>query len=112
MTAHACGRLSRAGRVRPGYSLGDFRMAFLACLLSDFQVSFIDLNRFVGDGSSEIERMAEGVRSLRRVLAEEVRGRVAVVAGGDGVVRRLQPAVVLLVHYVAVGARRGVVHQV
>jgi len=43
-------------------------------------------------------------RILRIKPTRDVRGRVAVVAGGDGAVRRHQPAVVLLFHYVAVGA--------
>src|SRR5262245_10055591 len=56
--------------------------------------------------------MPEAVRGLRRVLAEEIRGRVTVVAGGDGVVRRLQPAVVLLAHDMTVGARSRIVGQI
>jgi hypothetical protein len=84
-------------------------MALLTGLLSDLQVAFLDLDRFA---RGEVERMPEAVRGIRRVLAEEIRWRVAVVAGGYGAVRRLQPAVLLLVHNVAVGARRVIVHQV
>ena len=60
----------------------------------------------------ERERVPEPVEGLRRVLAEEVVRRVAVVADGHGVMARLQPPVVLLVHHVAVGARGRIVRQV
>ena len=52
------------------------------------------------------------LRAFESVLADEVVRDVAVVAGGDGVVRTLLPAVVLLVHDVAVGAGARVVAQV
>src|SRR5215475_6672093 len=86
--------------------------SFLAGLLGDRQVALADPYWLVKCLGGEIERMPEAIRSLRRVLAEEIRGRVVVVAGGDGPVRRLQPAVVLLVHDMAVGARGRVIRQV
>src|SRR5262245_52644546 len=56
--------------------------------------------------------MPEAVRSLGGVFAEEARGRVAVVARGDGAMARFQPAVILLAHDVAIGARCGIIGQV
>jgi hypothetical protein len=61
-------------------------VALLTSLLGDLQVAFLDLDRFVEAARREVERVPEAVRGLRRVLAEEIRGRMAVVAGGDGAV--------------------------
>src|SRR5262249_38951146 len=78
----------------------------------DLQVAVLDLNRLVEAAGSEIERMPEAVRRLGAVFAEEARGRVAVIARGDGAMGRFQPAVILLTHNMAIGSSRGGVHQV
>lgn len=49
---------------------------------------------------------------LGEVLAEKILRHVAIVAGGDGVVRRLLPAIEMLVHDVAVDARVGIVREI
>src|SRR5688572_8156758 len=49
----------------------------------------------------EALRMPEPVLGLRRVLADEALRDVAVVAGGEAVVARLLPAVVVVAHDVA-----------
>lgn len=112
VTAHARDGLGAASRVRPGDGLRDLRVAFLTSLLGDLQVAFLDLDRLVEAASGEIERMPEAVRSLRRVFIEEICRRMAIVASRHRSVRRLEPAVVLLGHDVAVGARGRIVGQV
>jgi hypothetical protein len=56
--------------------------------------------------------MEETVAGLYRVLANEVVRRVAVIAGGRGVMAGLDPAIILRVHHMAVGAGAGIVGKV
>src|SRR5262249_23725397 len=56
--------------------------------------------------------MTETVLTLDEVFRDEARRRVAVVADGDGAVRALEPAAVLLLHHMAVRARAWIVRQV
>src|SRR5262245_11150791 len=56
--------------------------------------------------------MPEPVRCLRRILADKICRRVTAIAARDGAVRRLEPAVELLLHDMAVGAGRRVVSKV
>src|SRR5215813_2887696 len=56
--------------------------------------------------------MPESVRCLRGILADEVCRGVAVIAGRHRTVRRLEPAVELFAHNMAVGAGRRIVSEV
>src|SRR5262245_2798374 len=56
--------------------------------------------------------MPEPVRCLGCIFADEICRRVAAVAGGNRSMRRLEPAIELLVHDVAVGAGCRVVSEV
>src|SRR5262244_664875 len=56
--------------------------------------------------------MPEPIRCLGRVFPYQIRRGVAAVAGRNRAVRRLEPAVELLLHDVAVGAGRRVVSEV
>ena len=56
--------------------------------------------------------MPKTVRRLRRVLADEICRRVAAIAGGDRAMGRLEPAVELLAHDMAVGAGRRIIGEV
>src|SRR6185295_4617171 len=60
----------------------------------------------------EVIRVHDAVPGLGPVLADQVVRHVAVVADGHRVVASLQPAVVLLVHDMAVRAGPGVVGEV
>jgi len=98
----------RCGRDRFDHRL----VAVTACLLSHLTVALCDLDRLVECAGRKIIRMPEAVRRLRVVLANKVVGRMTVVARRDGVMARLLPGVVLLVHHMAVGTRVGVVAHV
>ena len=78
-------------------------------LLGDLAVPFADLYRFVKAAEGKIIRMPESVGGFGCVFSEEIVGRVTVVAGRGRVMTRFEPAVVLLIHDVAVGAGRRVV---
>jgi hypothetical protein len=56
--------------------------------------------------------MPEAVPCFDGVLAGEIVGGVAIVAGGNGAVAAFKPAIILLVHYMAVSARGRIVAQV
>src|SRR5262245_32381067 len=56
--------------------------------------------------------MPEAVRCLGCILADEVRRRVATIAGRNRAMGRFEPAVELLLHDMAVGAGRRVVGEV
>ncbi len=71
-----------------------------------------DLNRLVKIPGREGVRMEVAVHCLGHVFHREVVGGVAVVTRGDLPVAGLQPAVILLVHHVAVGARLRVVREI
>src|SRR5262245_50449016 len=56
--------------------------------------------------------MPEAVRCLRRIFAHEICRGVAAITGRNRAVRRLEPAVELLLHDVAVGAGCRIVSEV
>jgi len=93
-------------------SFHNLLMALAARRFGDGVVARGDLQRVWEASGGETERMPEAVGSLRRVLRDEARRRVTVVADGDRTVARLQPAVEVLLHDVAVGARRRVIRHV
>src|ERR1044072_3594043 len=109
---------TRAGEFAPEFcvpaldGLRHVLVAGAARALRHLVVVFVDANRLVERARREVERMPEAVARFGVVLAHKVVRRVAVVAGGDGAVRGLDPAVELLAHDVAVGARLRGVRQV
>ena len=67
----------------------------------------------VGEAAGgEVERMPEAVASLDEVLPHRRVRRMAVVAGGGGVMAALDPCLEVLAHDVAVGTGLGIVRQV
>src|SRR5215475_14659750 len=56
--------------------------------------------------------MPEPVRCLRRIFAHKICRGVAAIAGGNRAVRRLEPAIELFAHDVAVGAGCRVVSEI
>jgi hypothetical protein len=106
---HLLGRGTRLGN---RYRMDHRLMARTAGLFGDLPVSLCYLNGFVKAAESEIVGMPKAVPRLCRVFPDHVGRRVTVVAGGDGLVARLLPAVVLVVHYVAVGTRSRVVAKI
>ena len=71
-------------------------------------VGVVGAGRLEGEGGGVVV----AVRGLGDVLLGEMGRHVAVVAGGDGVVRAFAPGVVLVVHDVAVDAGPGIVGEV
>ena len=90
----------------------DFLMTFPAGFLSDFKAVFGNADVVFEPTGGEVVRMPESVARFRRVLADELRRRVTVVADGGVAMAGFQPSAVLLVHHVAVCARRGIVGHV
>ena len=93
--------------------LGDDVLVAVAALgLGDAPVERDDLDRVREPPGGERPRVAEAVQRLDGPLADEVRRGVAVVARRGGAVAPVQPAAVLLLHDVAVPARRRIVPEV
>ena len=87
-------------------------MAITAGLLGDLPAVRLDLNIVLVAADGEEKRMPEAVGRLGRILADKVCRSVAAIAGRHRAVRRLEPAVELLLHNVAVGAGRRIVSQI
>ena len=98
--------------MRPGNGLHDIQMTFVAGALRNLQIVWLDLQRVRMPARCEREGMPETVGSLGGILADEAGGRVAIIANRDGAMARLDPAIVVLLHDVAIGAGCGVVGQV
>ena len=114
MTAHTGSAFARfqALRIDRHDRLRDLSMTFLAGLFGDLQIVPFDLYRLVKSAAGEIERMPEAIRRLGRIFADQSRRRVAIVTGGDGAVRGLHPAVILLIHDVTIRARSRIVGEI
>jgi hypothetical protein len=56
--------------------------------------------------------MLKAIGHFGGILPNHIGRRMAIIAGGDGAVAGLTPAVVLLLHDVTVGASGGVVGQI
>ena len=112
VAAHAGNSLTALRRMRAVDRLRDFGVTLQASLFGDRQIAFADLNGFVKAARGEVKRMPKSVGGFGGVFPHQARRRVAIVAGGDRAMRRLQPAVVLLVHNVAIGARSRIVGQI
>jgi hypothetical protein len=97
---------------RDRYRFDHLLVAVTARLFRHVAVALGYLYRLMETARGEIIRMPETVRGLCVIFPDEVVRRVAVVAGGDGVMARFLPAVILLVHHVAVGARARIVAQI
>lgn len=90
----------------------DFLMTFPAGFFGDCKAVFGNAYVVFEPTGGEVIRMPESVAGLGHVLADELRRRVTVVANGGVAMAGLQPRAVLVVHNVAVGARRGIVGHV
>ena len=99
-------------RVRPVYRLCQLGVTLVARLFGYGQIARADLDGFVETARREIEGMPKAIRRLGGVFADQARWRVAIVAGRHRTMRRFQPAVILLVHHMAIGARSRVVSQI
>ena len=83
-----------------------------AVVLDDCQAAGPDADRLVKVLERETLAVAQAVFDLRGILADQIVGYVAVVAGRHGVMRALAPGVVLVAHDVAVHARRRIVREI
>ena len=99
-------------RVRRFDSIDNFYMTITAGLLGDLPAVPLDLNIVLVAADGEEKRMPESVGRLGRILADKVCRSVAAIAGRHRAVRRLEPAVELLLHNVAVGAGRRIVSEI
>src|SRR3954454_2548572 len=90
----------------------EFSVTRLARGFGDAVVVALDLDIVRKSSGGEGKGVEEPVGGLNCVLPSEIVRRVAVVARGDGVMATLDPSVVVVLHDVAVGARRGIVGEV
>lgn len=89
-----------------------FLMTFPAGLFGDLKAVLGNTYVVFEPTGGEVVGMPKSIARFGRVLADELRGRVAIVADGDVAMTGLQPGTVLLVHDMAICARRGIVRQV
>jgi hypothetical protein len=75
-------------------------------------IKLCDLDCVGVSSGREVERMPESVICLYRIFPDDVVRGVAVVAGSDRVMARLQPCVVLSPHYMTIHACSGIVRQI
>ena len=113
MTADARGAVrGRMFVLRSFNHFGNRSVALATCIIGDLLVPFRDLDRVGIIARREIKRMPETVLRLRRVFTNEVSRGVTVVAGRHAAMARLDPAVVLLLHDVAIHASLGIIGHV
>jgi hypothetical protein len=79
---------------------------------SDPTIAFIHPNRFMKSVGCEIVGMPEAVRGFRQILTDKTRRSMTIVAGGNRVMTRLDPPVVLVVHDMAIRASFWVITQI
>lgn len=87
-------------------------MAVPAILLDDPLVVLVHLDVVGKFARREGQRMEEPIPRFAVILANEIVRRMAVVAGGELAMRRLDPRIVLRTHHVAVHARGRVVGHI
>src|SRR4051812_621526 len=87
-------------------------MTFATRVFRDAQAAILDLDWFVKVARGKGERMKESVFCLGQILRDKRRRRMAVVAGRDRVMARLDPTIEVIPHDMAVRAGRGIVAQV
>lgn len=78
-------------------------------ILNNFAITRFDLDRVFEVARRERERMKETVVGFGDPFADRVMREMTIVAGGDVMVARFKPAVILRLHHVAVRTRSGVV---
>src|SRR5262245_26428269 len=87
----------------------DVLMTFAAGIFRDAQASSFYLDWLMKFVRGERERMKKSVISFCVVLGNESRRRMAIVAGGNGAMAGLNPAVEMVLHDVAVSAGSRIV---
>lgn len=102
----------RLGRAMTFDARHDVRVTFAAGVFGNPAVAFCDLDVIGIVAGGEIERMPETVLRLGRILADEIRRRMTVIACRHAAMAGIDPAIVLLLHDVAIHARLGIVREV
>ena len=97
---------------RPFDGFRNVCVTFATGFVGNFLVSFGDLNGVGIIAGGEIERVPETVLRLGGILAHKIRRGVTIVAGRHTPMARLDPAIVLLLHDVAIHARLGIVGEI
>lgn len=83
-----------------------------AGLFDHASVARLDLDRVGIAPCGKSQRMKKAVIPFGHPLADRVVGKMAIVAGGDRMVARLEPRVVVGLHHVAIGTRGRVAAEV
>ena len=92
--------------------LDDLLMTLHASVFGDSAVAWFDAQRIGELAGGEGERVPEAIVGFGDVFADDVVGCVAVVACGNGAVAGLEPAIIMLLHDVAVCAGVGIVGEI
>ena len=90
----------------------DIVMTFTACAFGDTAATILDLNRFVKVASGKSERMKKSVFRLGEVLWNEAGRRVTIIAGGNGTMTRLCPAIEMVLHNMTIDASLRIVAEI
>ena len=92
--------------------LHDGTMTAATGLLSDGSIARPYGQRLMKSPGGESERVPEAIRGLGHVFGQKAGWCVTIIADRSQAMARLDPAVILLLHNVAVGARRRIIRQV
>ena len=92
--------------------LGDGGVTIPASRFCHLPVKVRDLNNVWILPGGEMKRMKEPIAGFHRIFSDHIVGRVAVIARGCRTMAGFNPAAVLIIHHVAVGAGAGLVLQI
>src|SRR5208282_6852996 len=111
----AASALQSFGLAVDGIAVDFRRNVFVTAAAGILRHLVVELGDLDGVGiasAGEVERVPESIVRFYGILADDVMGRMAVVARSCGVMARLQPSFILCLHHMTVGARLGIIGQV
>lgn len=112
MTANTRNLIGFLMVIRKRNALSHLLVAIAAGFFCDPAASFGHLDRFVKIIGGEIIRMPKAVSGLGHIFSDGVMWCMAIVAGGNGLMAGFLPAIVLLIHDMAIRTAGGIIAQI
>src|SRR5262245_8803662 len=92
--------------------MNNLRMAFTTGALRYFAITLVHQNFVRVTSGGKCERMPESVFSFGKVFRKKSGRRMAIIACSYRTVTRLDPSIVITLHYVAIRTGSGIVRQI